>query len=113
MRRRFAERLRKTDPEFAADCMEAIAIAIDRLEEEAWRRGIDGDEEYIVRGGQIVLGPDDEPLTVRKRSDPILLMLLRIYCLGRAEDKPSPIDVEGAKKKLMRVIEKHLADERK
>lgn len=47
-------RRRQTDPEFATAVDEAIDMASDKLEREARRRAIDGVEEPIYQGGQLV-----------------------------------------------------------
>ena len=47
-------RRRQTDPEFNSACEQAIDMAADKLEREARRRAIEGVEEPIYQGGQLV-----------------------------------------------------------
>lgn len=47
-------RRRQTDPEFAKAVDEAIEMAADKLEAEARRRAIEGVEEPVYQGGQLV-----------------------------------------------------------
>jgi len=63
-------RRRKSDPEFAAAWEEALEIGLDVLESEALRRAMHGDEEPVFYQGQQVG-------VVRKRSDALLMFLLR------------------------------------
>jgi hypothetical protein len=44
---------------------------------EAWRRAVQGDEEPVVSGGKVVLKSDGTPLTIRRKSDPLLALLLK------------------------------------
>jgi hypothetical protein len=69
--------LRRRDDAFRAAWEEAEDIAADRLEEEARRRAIEGDEEPVVSGGQLVLDPDGAPVTVRRYSERLLITLLK------------------------------------
>lgn len=47
-------RRRHSDPEFAKACDEALDMAADKLEREARRRAIEGVEEPVYQGGQLV-----------------------------------------------------------
>ena len=73
-----AYRLRRTESAFADAWTEALEAAIDRLEKEAWRRAVEGDEQYVVSHGRVVTW-DGKPLKVRKRSDAVLTLLLRAH----------------------------------
>lgn len=44
---------------------------------EAWRRAMKGEEEYVVSLGKLVYGPDGKPLTVHKKSDRLLELMLK------------------------------------
>lgn len=55
---------------------------------EAWRRAIQGDEEYVVSAGKLVYGPDGKPLINRKKSDRMLELLLKAR-LPEFRDKQS------------------------
>ncbi|WP_194299166.1 hypothetical protein [Acetobacter sicerae] len=70
---------RETDAAFSAAWDDAIDEATDALEQEARRRAIEGDEEYVVSSGQVVRGPDGEFLKTRKRSDALMQMLLKAH----------------------------------
>lgn len=47
-------RRRKEDPEFNAACEQAMETAADKLEAEARRRAIEGVEEPVYQGGQLI-----------------------------------------------------------
>ena len=66
---------------FAEDWQNALETAADTLEEEARRRGVDGWEEPVYQGGQIVG-------TVRKYSD---RLLERLLCAKRPEFRNQPV----------------------
>ena len=70
---------REIDEAFARAWAEAEEIAADKLEAEAWRRGVDGIEEPIISLGKVVAGEDEKPLTIRRYSDTLLLALLRAH----------------------------------
>lgn len=63
---------RTKDKEFAAAWDEALEAGVDRLELEAWRRGVEGVDEPIVYKG-VITG------TVRRYSDELLILLLRAH----------------------------------
>lgn len=46
-------RWRKADEEFAEDFLEAQSHAVDQLEREAWRRGVEGFDHPVVYQGEI------------------------------------------------------------
>jgi hypothetical protein len=71
--------LRRRDDAFREAWEEAEEIAADRLEEEARRRAIEGVEEPVVSGGQLVLDAAGRPITVRRYSDPLLLALMKAH----------------------------------
>jgi hypothetical protein len=68
---------RRADEAFAKAWDEAIEIATDRLEAEAWRRGVDGVPEPLVSAGRLVRGEDGKPVFVQRYSDGLLTLLLR------------------------------------
>lgn len=63
-------RWRQDDPDFARAWEDAMEAAADKLEQEAWRRAVEGVEEPVYRGGKLVG-------TVRKYSDTLLIFLLK------------------------------------
>lgn len=65
-----AYRRRKTDPDFAKAFEEALEASADALEREARRRAIEGWEEPVYQGGQLVGSK-------RVYSDTLLSLLLR------------------------------------
>jgi hypothetical protein len=103
--------LRRTDPGFDADCAVALETAMDRLEEEAWRRAVDGEEEYVVSAGRLVLGPDKTPLKRRRKSDKMLILLLRAHNRkfrdGPEPLAPGPVDTTAARQRLRQLGERH------
>src|SRR6478672_6188376 len=56
--RREMHRKKERDPKFAADWDAAYAEAADRLEQEAWRRAVEGVEEPVVSMGKLVRDED-------------------------------------------------------
>ena len=77
--------LRKVDPAFAAAWEEAEEIAIDRLEDEARRRAVEGVPEPLVSAGKLVRDDDGQPIAVRRYSDNLLLALLKAHRPPRRE----------------------------
>ncbi len=65
------------DLEFGVLFEEANKQANDVLFAEGWRRALYGDEEYVISGGKVVLGPDGKPLKKRVRSDTLLALYLK------------------------------------
>jgi hypothetical protein len=62
--------LRERDEAFAAQWAEAVEAGTDALEQEAYRRAVEGVEEPVYQGGKLVG-------TVRRYSDGLLQFLLR------------------------------------
>jgi len=52
--RRTAYQWRQDHPEFATAWEQAVETAIDRLEQEAWRRACEGVEKPVYQGGELV-----------------------------------------------------------
>jgi len=69
--------LRKADPAFAAAWDEAEEAAVDRLEDEARRRAVEGIPEPLVSAGKLVRDDQGQPIVVRRYSDHLLLALLK------------------------------------
>ena len=86
--RKTAYTWRDGDPAFADEWDDALATATDRLETEAHRRAVLGVEEPVFHRGQLVFKRDEKgeivrdsngdpiPMTVSKRSDRLLEILL-------------------------------------
>lgn len=92
-----AWRARQTDEEFAAEWDSAMEDAIDKAEQEALRRGVDGWHEPVIDKGRLawayerfeqedgtfdyrpIIGANGQPvpLTVRKHSDALLQFVLK------------------------------------
>jgi len=68
--------LRNSDPVFRQAWDEAEQIAVDRLEEEAWRRAVEGFEEPVVSAGKLVRDENGNAVMVRRYSDMLLIRLL-------------------------------------
>jgi hypothetical protein len=78
---------RHADEAFAKAWEEAEQIAADRLEAEAWRRGVDGVAEPLVSAGRLVSDQDGQPLFIQRYSDQLLLALLRAHKPDKYQDK--------------------------
>ena len=78
---------RRADEAFAKAWEEAEQIAADRLEAEAWRRGVDGVAEPLVSAGRLVSDQDGQPLFIQRYSDQLLLALLRAHKPDKYQDK--------------------------
>lgn len=94
---RYAYRTREADPEFAAAWDDAVEQGVDRAEQEAFRRAVEGYEEPVTHQGRLayqyrrvqredgteafepVLDEHGQPvpLTVRKHSDGLLSLILK------------------------------------
>lgn len=79
-------------PDFREKVEEARALGYERVEAEAYRRAMEGDEEYVVSGGKVVMIacddqgdplPQPRPLKRRRRSDRMLELILK----GNLRDK--------------------------
>jgi hypothetical protein len=77
--------LRKADPIFASAWQEAEEVAVDRLEDEARRRALEGVPEPLVSAGKLVRDDEGQPMTVRRYSDNLLLALLKAHRPPRRE----------------------------
>ena len=77
--------LRKADPTFAIAWQDAEENAVDRLEDEARRRALEGVPEPLVSAGKLVRDDEDKPITVRRYSDSLLLGLIRAHRPPRRE----------------------------
>src|SRR5205809_104871 len=78
--------LRRADAAFAERWEEAEQIAADRLEQEAWRRAVEGVQEPLVSAGKIVRDDDGQPIAIRRYSDQLLVALLRAHRPARFRD---------------------------
>lgn len=88
---------RKTDTKFSAAWDEAIEAAIQRLEEEADRRAVEGEPDLVIHNGNVVMVEDPvtkekTPLIRRKRSD--VLLIFRLKAL-RPEMYRERVDMKG------------------
>ena len=70
MSRRAAYDWRDADPKFAADWNDAEQEAADKLEREAWRRGVEGVDKPIIYKGEVTD-------TFKEYSDRMLEILLK------------------------------------
>jgi hypothetical protein len=68
---------KQRDAKFSADWDAAYAEAADRLEQEAWRRAVEGNPEPVVSMGKLVYGEDGKPLAIKRYSDTLMLALLK------------------------------------
>lgn len=87
--RQNAYSVRKRNAAFAEAWDLALEMASDRLQEEAWRRAVEGVERPVMYRGRPVLGPDGEPLMERHFSDILLDRLLRLMRPEKYRDRGS------------------------
>lgn len=77
----------------------------DRVRAEIFHRAVVGDEEVVVSMGKVMYGADGKPLTVRKKSDALLMfhakMLMKEYREKQSVEHSGTIDIEGAKARLL------------
>jgi hypothetical protein len=71
--------LRHNDPAFREAWDEAEEIAADRLEQEAWRRAVEGFDEPVVSAGKLVRDENGNAVMVRRYSDMLLIRLLAAH----------------------------------
>ena len=80
---------RRDDSGFAADWEEALERGVDALEDEAFRRALEGVEEPVFyRGQQVAL--------VRKYSDALLMFLLKARRPERFKDR-AQVDIKDGR----------------
>ena len=84
---------RQADEDFERRWLEAEQIAGDRLEAEAWRRGVDGVSEPVVSAGRLVSDAEGNPIFVQRYSDQLLMALLRAHKPEKFREKT--IDLTG------------------
>ncbi|HVZ39480.1 MAG TPA: hypothetical protein VHI13_09395 [Candidatus Kapabacteria bacterium] len=106
--RQNAYQLRNRDADFRELWDAALEMAADRLEEEAWRRALEGVERYVVSQGKIVMGPDGKPLIEEQYSDMLLDRLLRAH---RPEKFRDSYGVVGGSVTIVKVYDGFNPDE--
>lgn len=79
---------RDVDPAFAEAWADALTKALALLEEEAWRRAVEGVEEPVVSGGRVVT-------TVRRHSDMLLKVLLQAHAPEKYRQSPVNVGVQA------------------
>jgi hypothetical protein len=87
---------RQEDPEFAAKWDEAVAQGIDRLEDEALRRAVEGVKRPVYRGG-VLVGE------ITEYSDKLLMFLLkrrRPEVYDRSHDGSRKVDSMSVEEQL-------------
>jgi hypothetical protein len=65
------------DLQFSIRFKEANTQANWLLFGEAWHRAVQGEERYYISRGEVVRGPDGNPVTYREKSDRLLELLLK------------------------------------
>src|SRR5260221_9588879 len=85
--------LRKAEPAFADRWEEAEQVAADRLEQEAWRRAVEGVQEPLVSAGKVVRDDDGQPIAIRRYSDQLLIALLRAHRPARFRDQSQTVNI--------------------
>lgn len=71
-----AYRARKADSAFAQAWDDAMEAGVDKAEQEAFRRAVDGWTEPVIAQGRLVRDEEGAPLLVRKYSDMLLSKVL-------------------------------------
>lgn len=84
---------RNADDDFQRAWLEAEQVAADRLEAEAWRRGVDGVAEPVVSAGRLVTDAAGNPMLTHRYSDQLLMALLRAHRPEKYREKT--IDLPG------------------
>lgn len=90
-------RLRRADPGFAAEWLDALEIGIDALEDEAMRRALEGGEEPVFYQGKIVG-------RVRKYSDTLLMFMLKSSRPERYRDRVG-VEVADDVRALLKAVD--------
>lgn len=75
-----AYKARKADPDFARAWREALGEGCDRLEEEAWRRAVEGVAEPVFYRGE-------QCGVIRRYSDQLLIVLLKAHRPRKFRDR--------------------------
>lgn len=73
---------RKNDPDFDREFLEAQAMLVHFLEDEAYRRAVTGVQKPVFQGG-VQVG------VITEYSDTLLALLLKANAPGKYKDKPS------------------------
>lgn len=81
------EEARRTDRAFANEWDMAEATAAHKLEDEAWRRAVEGVPEPLISEGKVVRDDDGRPLSIQRYSDALLIEMLRMYRLPKFRRK--------------------------
>lgn len=84
------QRWRKRDPEFAADWDIAVQMGIDRLEDEAFRRAVEGVARNIYNKNGDVTG------VVREYSDQLLALMLKAKINAYRRTEQSTLNVDAS-----------------
>jgi hypothetical protein len=88
--------LRTKDPAFAAAWAEAEDISVDRLEDEARRRAVEGVPEPLVSAGKLVRDDNGQPITIRRYSNTLLIALQKAHRARRERSKPFTLLLQSA-----------------
>ncbi|WP_217633896.1 hypothetical protein [Hymenobacter psychrophilus] len=96
--RSWAYECRDTDPSFAQEWDEALEIAADKLEEQAWARAnFEGVQYKFDKAGNPLLHPvTGEPYFERVGSDAVLMALLKAHRPEKFKDRQEVTGKDGA-----------------
>ena len=84
------------DPGYAKAFDDATEEAVDRLEEEARRRAVEGVAKVKYHNGRPIINPDTgKPVVKHEYSDPLLMFLLKGARPAKYRDQHRQIDVRG------------------
>lgn len=98
-----AYRHRKEDPDFRAMWLEAEGMAIERMEDEARRRAVEGVQEPVFHKGE-------QCGTIKKYSDTLMIFLLKAHAPEKYKDR-SETTVKGDIATALVAARKRTSDE--
>lgn len=96
--RQYCYECRDSDPSFAEEWAEALEVAIDKLEERAWRRANFEDVQFkFTKSGAPILHPETgEAYYEHVGSDSVLLALLKAHRPEKYKDRSEVTGKDGA-----------------
>jgi hypothetical protein len=78
---------RRIDRTFAREWEAAEKAATQKLEQEAWRRAVQGVPEPLVNEGKLVRDDDGRPVSIQRYSDSVLIELLRMSRTRKSSER--------------------------
>ncbi len=103
------------DEQFSMEYNLAKEDVNDAIRAEIYRRGMFGEERFVVAQGRIVNGPDGKPLTYREKSDTLLIFHAKSrmpeYRDKQQVEHSGSIDVSGAAESLFQKVAMGMSQE--